>query len=67
MLLWENKEEEPEELLRDHQVEEDCQEEEDLQQREELLTNQSPQPLTSRQWARTRLPSTATEAKPTPL
>jgi len=43
MLPWENEEEEPEEPLWDHQVEEDHQEEEDLRRWEEPQTNQSPQ------------------------
>ena len=67
MLPWENEEEEPEEPLRDHQVQEDHQEEEDLQRREEPQTNQSPQLQTLKQWAKILPPSTETEAKPTPL
>ena len=65
MLPWENEEEEPEEPLWDHQVEEDHQEEEDLQQQEEPQTNQSLQRQMLRRWAKIPLPSTETEAKPT--
>ena len=67
MLPWENEEEEPEELLRDHRVEEDHQEEEDLQQPEEPRINQLPQLQTLKQWAKIPLPSTETGAKPTHL
>ena len=64
MLPWENEEEEPEEPLRDHQVEEDHQEEEDLQRREELQTNRSLQLQMLKRWAKIPLPSMETEAKP---
>ncbi len=65
MSLWGNEEEEPEEPLRDHQAEEDRREEEDPPQQEEMQTNQSPQPLTLKRWAKIPLPSTEIEAKPT--
>ena len=57
MLPWENEEEEPEEPLRDHQVEEDRREEEDLQRREGPQTNQSPWPRTLKPWEKIPLPS----------
>ncbi len=65
MLPWENEEEELEEPLRDHQVEEDHWEEEDLQRQEGPQTNQLPQPRMLKQWAKIPLPSTEIGAKPT--
>src|SRR6266478_6282589 len=53
MLQWENKEEEPEVPLRDHQVEEDHQEEEDPRLQEEQRRNRSQQQQTSKPWAKT--------------
>src|SRR6266403_3712123 len=53
MLQWENKEEELEEPLRDHQAEEDRPEEEDLQLQEEQQDNQSLQQQTSKPWGKT--------------
>ena len=66
MLPWENEEEEPEESLRDHQVEEGHREEEDLRRQEELQTNWSPQPQTLKQWEKTPLPSMEIGARLTP-
>ncbi len=65
MSQWENEEEEPEDPLRDPQVEEDHQAEEDPQLQEEQRPNQSQLQQTSKQWAKTLLSSKEKEAKPT--